>query len=187
MSAEATLEDTRTCSECGRKNPAESRYCFCGNDLVIPAPPPPEPGVRGWLLFFCVQLLVLNPILIAHQVLVEARGLHASVSPSGSISTMVGVDSVVRLLTMAVGVLAVVLLVRRHTMAVPFVRAYLVWWAVNYFAVVALPYAFSLDAAVRTRVAAMYLYRAVMTVPGTSFWFLYFKHSKRVKVTYAHA
>ena len=100
---------------------------------------------------------------------------------------MVGVDFVARILTMMVGLFAATLLIRRHAISVHFVRAYLVWFALNYFALVALPYAFGLDPEARTRVAAMYLYRAVMTVPATSFWFLYFKHSKRVKVTYANA
>ena len=185
MTAEATLADPRACSECGRQNPPESRYCFCGNDLVIPPAPLPEPGIRGWLLWFCFQLLVLNPVFISYRAFEEARGLRASASTGGPIGAMVGVDIVVRLVTMLVGIIAATLLIRRHAISVQFVRAYLVWFAFNYFALVALPYAFGLNPEARTRVAAMYLYRAVMTVPGTSFWFLYFKHSKRVKVTYA--
>lgn len=187
MTGQATLADPGACSECGRKNPADSRYCFCGNDLVIPPAPLPEPGVRGWLLWFCLQLLVLNPVLISYQAFVESRALHASAPTSHPIAAMAGVDLVVRIATMMVGLIAATLLIRRHAISVQFVRAYLVWFALNYFALVALPYAFALDSGARTRVAAMYLYRAVMTVPATSFWFLYFKHSKRVKVTYPDA
>jgi hypothetical protein len=82
------------------------------------------------------------------------------------------------------GVLGGILLCIRYRHAVPVIKGYLVVVAVVSFLLVSLPFVFGLPPDVRTRVAGVYMFRAAATVLPTIFWFLYFKHSKRVQATY---
>jgi len=98
---------------------------------------------------------------------------------------MLVVDSVGRIALAVLGITGGTLLLLRHARAVAFIRVYLLAFAIACFALISLPWVFGLPLDIRNHVIGALIYRAAMTVPATSFWFLYFKHSKRVKVTYS--
>jgi hypothetical protein len=184
---EPIAADWACCPECGKQLPLSQRFCFCGRDLKAPPAALPEPGVRGWLLYFCLQLFVLNPLLIGFQVTTEFRALDAAGALRSLLAPIVGLDSTVRLVLVVLGVVGGALLVRRSGRALQFIRVYLVVFAIAHFALASLPFFFGLPLDVRNQVVGTLLYRAAMMVPATTFWLLYFKHSKRVKATYSVA
>ena len=186
MSDVARTSEVKPCAECGRENPPGSRFCFCGNSLVEPPRPPPPAGVGGWLLFFCLQLLLLGPLVVGFQLLTDFR---AAWSHDGNPAHagMIAVDAAVRLAMIVLGVVTGVLLVVRARGAVRFTCGYLVAASLAYWLLVALPYLFPLPSEVRSRVVGLFVLRAGLTIPGTIVWLLYFRHSKRVQVTYAPA
>jgi hypothetical protein len=167
MNSVTPVANVIPCAECGRENPPGSRYCFCGHDLVVPAPPPPK-GVGGWLLWFCFQAILLGPAVVGFRIVQKLRTLQ--VREGG--------------LTQASVMVAGSLLFYRRRGAVQFARGYLVVGALGYCSLVALPYLFPLSVADRDRFAAHYIARALLLLPGTVVWLLYFKHSRRVRATY---
>jgi hypothetical protein len=174
----------RTCPECGQANPESARFCFCGYNLRA-APPPPAPvGVGGWLLFFCLQMLVLNPLVVGLQVLLELSAAAAAGVLSSPLGRVVLIDSAVRLALLAWGVTCGVALVTRRPSAVRMVRVFLPSFVIGYLLLVGLPFAAGLPESIRMHVAGTYMYRAGTLVLSGSFWFIYFGKSRLVKATY---
>jgi hypothetical protein len=174
----------RRCSECGKENPASSRFCFCGHNLAFVDTRPAPVGVGGWLLFFCLQVALLGPLLTVMNVMADVRTLRSSGGLWTRGAALVAVDDLVRLALAGMGVGAGVLLWLRHHSAVVFTRAYLVCLAASGLVLLGFVYAFALPADTRDRIAPIYLFRAAIAIPGSIFWLQYFKHSKRVKATY---
>jgi hypothetical protein len=141
-------------------------------------------GIGGWLLLFILQLVVLNPGVIGWRVVQEINVLRENGALASPVGLMIGVDSLVRLSLAAFGVVCGALLWVRYLRAVAMVRYFLVLFPLGHLLLVTLPFAFALPTNGRMHIAGIYMYRAGMAVPATIFWFLYFKHSRRVKATY---
>jgi hypothetical protein len=174
----------RRCAECGHANPPTARFCFCGHNLSAKPAPPPAAGVGGWLLFFCLQMLILNPILVGSQVYREYAVAAAAGVRSGPLMTVVAADSIVRLGLVAWGFACGVALVLRMPRAVRMVRTFLPVLVITYFLLVGLPFVIGVPDSVRMHVAGLFMFRAATLVLSGSLWFIYFKQSKRVQATY---
>jgi len=174
------------CPACGRDCAGDARFCFCGVDLRA-APQPPLIGVRGWLLFFCIQIAILAPPLTLLNVSRELLDLVRLDALLSRVGAMILLDSASRLTLAAIGVVAGVSLWLRRQGAVAFVRVYLLAYLGVYLLLIALPYVCALPAEVRGRVAAIYFQRAAIAIPSTIVWSLYFRTSRRVRDTYAAA
>jgi hypothetical protein len=63
------------CPKCGLENPPTAVWCDCGYDFQKQAMRPAEQtnpelrGVGGWLLFFCVSLTILGPLVNLVEIL----------------------------------------------------------------------------------------------------------------------
>jgi hypothetical protein len=171
------------CFECGRENHPGNRYCFCGHDLVVPAPPPPK-GVGGWLLYFCFGVILLAPAVVGFRIFQNLRTLQVREGGLTQASVLVATDAAARVAILILGMVAGSLLLFRRRGAVQFARGYLVAGTLGYCGLVALPYLFPLSVVDRDRFVAHYIGRALLVLPGTAVWLLYFKYSKRVRATY---
>jgi len=112
------------CAECGRESPPGSRYCFCGKDLVVPAPAPPK-GVGGWLLWFCFQAILLGPAVVGFRILQNLRTLQVREGGLTQASVLVATDAGARVAILILGMVAGSLLLYRRRGAVQFARGYL--------------------------------------------------------------
>jgi Protein of unknown function (DUF2569) len=178
------VAESVSCPACGKLATPGQRFCFCGQNLhAAPEAPPPQ-GVGGWLLYFCVQLFFLNPLLIGWQVVSELRTLDAHDQLRTLIGPMVSLDNAARIALALLGIGVGVFLVLRRRGAVAITRMYLIGFALVHLALVFLPFLFGFPAELRNTLVGTLFYRAGLTVPATTFWVLYFKHSKRVKATY---
>ena len=87
------------CARCGEQIPAASETCpLCGQETTLKLDPVPAlaespqyafsgvakvsigpSGIRGWLLFYCISLSILVPLLISIQIFSWAYFLHGNI------------------------------------------------------------------------------------------------------------
>lgn len=163
--------------------------------VLVPAqgacvPPPPRyKGVRGWLLFFCISLTLLNPLLAIGTLgsSFELASRLFNLMPGLRTAFMIDVFSLV--VVTAFGVYAGICLWRVAPRAVKMAKIFL-WCRLAYVAVdiyisvatlsfirlmAGSPSSLILDAVIKG---------IVLNVGYVVFWYLYLNLSKRVMATY---
>ena len=171
-----------TCPECGREGVEGTRYCFCGHDLEAATVPPPD-GVGGWLLFFCVQLVIFAPGFF----LMNALNTVAAITKLGAttpIGVLLSVDVAVRLQVVGAGAYIGSMLWRGQRAGVRLVRPYLIILPAVYLLLACLPFAFAFANDIQVALARPHLIGAMSSIPGCVVWWFYFGESRRVRATY---
>jgi len=139
-------------------------------------------GVKGWLLFFCIGLTILSPLSTVAGL---ARGFSVASRVADRLPafmTAMAIESVLAVLTMALGIFAGVSLWTVKPNAVRVAKLYLIVVPVYAVLDVALSLAILRSKAIDT------LIESTISVLGSIFysvlWLSYLKESKRVKATY---
>jgi len=155
------------CNNCGLLNPDTANRCECGFDFQTksvrwrPDEHPELSGVRGWLLFYCIVVTFVTPIVSLADLATNRRGLAVVV------------------ITVAVcgfSVYTGISLWRVERKGLKLVRAYLIMgWVIAALSMVEL---------IVLRDFERYGGPAGQTLLSTAIWWSYFKKSKRVKATY---
>lgn len=173
----------RRCPECGKDNPDANRFCFCGHNLEAPLQPPPR-GVGGWLLFFCLQAVILGPLLMGGSLLLLAMSL----AGQSLLLTNAGIYIVLRATAGAVvsvfGALAGLYLWMLRPGALRLTRIYLVLLALLPLGQLAASILLPVPAGVQLPAPSVQVPTALLGVAGAMFWWLYFSNSRRVRATY---
>jgi hypothetical protein len=162
------------CTRCGRRQPPASDIWASVNMQPLPATPNRLQGVGGWLMFFCIILIFLNPLGHALIAIRAFRGLAAKGAPV----TIVGVISIgVTHIGLAIfSVIAGSLLWLEKRSGVSVAKMYLL---------VATAAIISLDIALRFRGVHLDLVRSTLErFAYAALWYAYLVNSKRVKLTY---
>jgi hypothetical protein len=139
--------------------------------------------VQGWLLFFCISLTILSPLLTLANVFIGygAASLVAARFPGFMIATII--DSVLVLVIMALGIFAGVYLWGVKPGAVQIAKAYLIVLAV--YAVLEVPlFLAALPSSATDRFTERSTIAVLRTLFYVGLWYSYLSKSKRVKATY---
>ena len=170
------------CPECGKENPDQSRYCFCGYDLLAPPTPPPQ-GVGGWLLFFCIQVTILGPLLSIACVALLTVSLAdgAGATPVGRYLLILASLGVA---VAAFGTFAGVRLWLVRPGALRVTRAYLIMLGALQVLTLVMTRMLGPPGEVAHALVPNQIMGGIGGLAGAVFWWLYFSHSKRVKATY---
>jgi len=127
--------------------------------------------VRGWLLFLCAVLAIVNPASLA---LVAASRVGGSVPPSTLELTLLGV----RLVVTSVGVAAGMALWHKRVGAVQLAKASLVLSSIEAVGRLSTRVGFS-EAPPGTRLPL-----AIAVISFNAAWYFYLEKSRRVRATY---
>jgi hypothetical protein len=139
--------------------------------------------VGGWLLFFCVQLVILAPGFVLMNVLTTAA-LISKVGAMTPIGVCLSVDSIARLLIAGAGVYIGSLLWRGQRAGVTLIRPYLIVFPGLHLLLACLPFVFPFARDIQVALAQPHVIGAFMSVPGSLVWWFYFGDSRRVRATY---
>jgi hypothetical protein len=182
------------CARCGQQIPAASETCpLCGQETTLklePAPSAPDvpypfvtipqtvqpSGVGGWLLFYCIGLSILVPLLISMQIFSWAYLLHANVR-------LVNKTFILGTVQELYGAVVGVFLWMGRPVSLFLLKIY--------FIIVGVSTLVSLLGLVQLALNAhtkMYAVRGFVTeiisMGFTIIWFVYFRKSQRVRNTY---
>ena len=162
-----------------------------------PAGPPPLPvapevpvqaqyqGVRGWLLFFCVSLTVLGPLVTTVSVASSFGVSREYFAEYPGLLAMIIIDSVLSLGVTGFGLFAGIQLWRIRPGAVLTAKRYLFCALMSQAVEIGLPWMTGLPAEdIRTMVAAN-VRNAVRALIPFAIWYSYLNVSKRVRATYS--
>jgi uncharacterized protein DUF2569 len=173
----------RRCPECGKDNPGANRFCFCGHNLEAPVQPPPR-GVGGWLLFFCIQVVILGPLLMLGTFVLVALSLAGQRLLLTNAGLYILLRAAAGAAVAAVGALAGVYLWMLRPGAVRLARIYLVLLALLPLGLLAVSSLFPVPAGVELPAPPVQVPTTLFSVAGATFWWLYFSNSRRVRATY---
>jgi hypothetical protein len=173
----------RRCPECGQENPDPNRFCFCGHDLEAPIQPPPQ-GVGGWLLFFCIQVVILGPLLMVGTLVFLALGLASQRLLLSNAGLYILARATAGAAVSAFGAIAGVYLWMLRPRALRLARVYLVLLALLPLGLLAAASLFPVPAGVKLPAPPVQVPTTLATVAGATFWWLYFSNSRRVRATY---
>jgi hypothetical protein len=173
----------RMCAECGKENSDSSRFCFCGNDLTRPAPPA-QRGVGGPLLFFCVQMVILGPLLAVSSFGPALRGVRAIAPFDTRVALVLLLQLSLSLTVTALGVFTGLQLWRVRPGALRLTRAYLLALGALPLVTIGLPLALGVQADMDQRIVLLQNMTAASGVLSAVFWWIYFSSSRRVRATY---
>ena len=180
------------CARCGQQIPDASELCpLCGREATLALVPQPAPaafaqpqfvlpslpiahgpkGVGGWLLFYCISLTTLSPILVlfGYYFAIRLRGINSEIS----------LDIVRVLYGMVVGIF----LWTRRPVALALLKIY-------FIAIAAETLLFMLEIVdqslrIHSSIFLSSRFSSLMASAGiTLLWFIYFRRSVRVKNTY---
>ena len=139
----------------------------------------PPKGVGGWLLFFCIQLLVAFLVTAGQTALVLLLALSGRFG-GGRLTLVILAQTACALAVAVFGAIAGLHLWSVRPRAVKLTRVYLVLLAI-------LPLVNAGLAAGFATTSALTPMMAVVMILGAAFWWAYFSHSRRVKATYGAA
>jgi len=140
-------------------------------------------GVKGWLLFFCISLTTLSPLITLGNLASGCSAASRVADRLPALMTATGIDSVLAVLVMALGIFAGVSLWTVRPNAVPVAKLYLI--ALPVYAVLEIALFLAI---LPPRVSDALTSRGTISVLRSlcyaGLWFAYLSRSKRVKATY---
>ena len=138
-------------------------------------------GVGGWLLLFCIGLIVFGPLLFCSSI----ANLTPSTIPINSLRALVRIDLFCSALLMLLGMAVGIGLIKNKTSeAVKFAKAYLIIRLAYALGSIPLPYLLDLPSDIAARFVASLIGNAIAIIIYFAIWYLYLSKSKRVKATY---
>jgi len=158
--------------------------------MSVPQPfqqaPDQYSGVKGWLVFFCISLTILNPLFTLANLSNGYSAVSEVADRLPGLMTATVVDSVLSLVIMALGIFAGVSLWAVKPNAVQVAKLYLVVLAV--YSVLEVPlYMAALPSSATDAFTAKCTMSVLRTLFYVGLWFAYLTKSKRVKATYFDA
>ncbi len=141
-------------------------------------------GVKGWLLFLCLCLTVLDPLSIVTNLFIATDAAKTEFERHPEFLTFILVSGVCRIALMVFSIYAGISLWKVVPGAVLVAKKYL--QAVLFYSVFAvfLPRIVGLPDEIYRDLAAANLVNSLLTICYVAAWFLYLTHSKRVRATY---
>ncbi|HKF55307.1 MAG TPA: DUF2569 family protein, partial [Blastocatellia bacterium] len=140
-------------------------------------------GVKGWLLFFCISLTILSPLITLGNLASGCSAASRVADRLPALMTATGIDSVLAVLVMALGIFAGVSLWTVRPNAVPVAKLYLIVLPVYAVFEIALFLAI-LPPRVSDALTSRGTISVLRSLCYAGLWFAYLSRSKRVKATY---
>lgn len=140
-------------------------------------------GVKGWLLFYCITLIVFQPfIMIGALLYIEEITSLFPYFPG--VQTVLIIDTILSLCVLGFGIYSAILLIKIKDNAISTVKKFLVTALIYNFISSVLFFASGLPPEVIEAMAGEII---LDLIPGLIYffiWYSYFNKSKRVKATY---
>ncbi|MCS6824485.1 MAG: DUF2569 family protein [Cytophagaceae bacterium] len=141
-------------------------------------------GVKGWLLFFCIILTILTPLMFFINTIFNVRILQIMFENENNINNFLLVVTLLNFLLVILSMRAGLFLWVKHPRAVKVAKNFLYFVLGLSIISLALPFLLGLKKEVSTTLFIFELLDLVGTIIFVSIWYAYLALSKRVKYTY---
>ena len=141
-------------------------------------------GVGGWLLFFCVSLTILSPLITIGSSIIGFNETSSYFTRFPGLETITYIDLVLSIGLMAFSIYAGVALWSIKKDAVKIAKTYLIFFLIYVFISSFLPFMAGLPSSATNAMAAQVVKDAFRSIVYFSIWFSFLNKSKRVMATY---
>ncbi|RKY29009.1 MAG: hypothetical protein DRP79_01555 [Planctomycetota bacterium] len=157
-----------------------------GYSLQYPPPGPRYYGVKGWLLFFCLVLTVVGPLLTVVTFSYAVSEIIEYFDTFPGLLNMLIIDCVLSVGLMSFSVYAGIALWRIKPNAVKIAKSYLVCYLIYAFIAAGLPFAAGLPEEANMVILGESVKDLFRSFIFFVIWFSYLSKSKRVRDTYGY-
>ena len=157
-----------------------------GYSLQYPPPGPRYYGVKGWLLFFCLVLTVVGPLLTVVTFSYAVSEIIEYFDTFPGLLNMLIIDCVLSVGLMSFSVYAGIALWRIKPNAVKIAKSYLVCYLIYAFIAAGLPFAAGLPEEANMVILGESVKDLFRSFIFFAIWFSYLSKSKRVRDTYGY-
>ncbi len=141
-------------------------------------------GVKGWLLFFCLNLTVFSPLLTAYNLVTGYNEVEPYFSQFPGLQTVMTMDTILGIALMIFSIFAGYSLWAKRGNAVSTAKKYLVTFLVYSFIASVLPFLAGLPSRANAVMLALAVVGLIRSAIYFTVWFSYLRKSRRVKATY---
>ena len=139
--------------------------------------------VGGWLLFFCLSLVIFTPLIGVFSLITSVDQLQSSFLPDNFMSYFT-IITIIEFALIGFGMYIGIKLWQIAPYAVQNAKKYLVIVLVVQIIQIFIPYLFDFNSSIRDALLEESLKYVARTVIAVAIWLAYLRKSKRVKATY---